>query len=214
MSDSDVDYKGVPCPTCGAKAGRWCKRPSGHSGPMVSFHAARRKAAEDAARESAPPVEGPATDQAEVAGQGESGALVARPVPGTLAWAMEAHASVAAERGGDALTFVRLGDFCESFGDDAVTAAGMLDIVLTSVPGDGGRVAMTGVPEHAAENYFARLIARGHRVVVVEPDGEARALTASVAEADERPRPTAPAALPAVVIPAAVFGVPVQLALF
>ena len=32
----------VACPTCGAKAGRWCKRPSGHSGPFVAFHAARR----------------------------------------------------------------------------------------------------------------------------------------------------------------------------
>ena len=35
----------VACPTCGAKAGRWCKRPSGHSGPFVAFHAARRKLA-------------------------------------------------------------------------------------------------------------------------------------------------------------------------
>lgn len=212
---SDVDYKSVPCPNCGAKAGRWCKRPSGHSGPFVGFHAARRKAAEAAAAESVPPVEEPAADQAQAAGQGESGALVARPAPGTRIWAMEAHARVAAERAGDdVLTFVRLGDFYETFGDDAVTAAGALDIVLISVPRHDGRVAMTGVPWHAAENYFARLLARGHRVVVVEPDGAARVLTAAVAEADERPRPAAPAALPAVVIPAAVFGVPVQLALF
>ncbi len=35
----------VACPTCGAKAGRWCKRPSGHSGPFVAFHAARRNLA-------------------------------------------------------------------------------------------------------------------------------------------------------------------------
>ncbi len=35
----------VACPTCGAKAGRWCKRPSGHSGPFVAFHAARRRLA-------------------------------------------------------------------------------------------------------------------------------------------------------------------------
>lgn len=217
---SDVDYKSVPCPACGAKAGRWCKRPSGHSGPMVDFHAARRRiakaqageAAEAAAAEGVPSVEEAAEDQAEVAGQGESVALVARPAPGTPAWALEAHTRVKAEQGGDVLTFVRLGDFYESFGADAVTAAGMLDIVLTSVPGSSGCVAMTGVPWHVAENYFARLIARGHRVVVVEPDGAARRLTAAVAE--ERPRPAAPAALPAVVIPAAVFGVPVQLALF
>lgn len=43
---SNSDPKAVDCPTCGAKAGNWCKRPSGHSGPMVAFHATRRKAAE------------------------------------------------------------------------------------------------------------------------------------------------------------------------
>ena len=36
----------VACPSCGATVGHWCKRPSGHSGPMVAFHAARRKAVE------------------------------------------------------------------------------------------------------------------------------------------------------------------------
>jgi len=35
-------YMAVGCPTCGATVGHWCKRPSGHSGPMVAFHAARR----------------------------------------------------------------------------------------------------------------------------------------------------------------------------
>lgn len=211
---SDVDYKSVPCPACGVKAGRWCKRPSGHSGPFVDFHAARRRiakaragaAAEAASRESAA-----AESASPAVGQGEIDAVVARPAPGALAWALEAHTRVKAEQGGEALTFVRLGDFYESFGADAVTAAAALDLVLTSIPRDGGRVAMAGVPWHAAENYFARLLALGHRVVVVEPDGAARALTAAVAEADERPRP---AALLAVVIPAAVFGVPVQLALF
>ena len=49
---SDVDPKSVSCPTCGAKEGRRCKRPSGHSGPFVAFHAARRKAAEEVARQT------------------------------------------------------------------------------------------------------------------------------------------------------------------
>jgi hypothetical protein len=31
----------VPCRACGAKVGQYCKRPSGHSGPMVAFHAVR-----------------------------------------------------------------------------------------------------------------------------------------------------------------------------
>ena len=48
MSEYKSPIMAVPCPSCGAKVGRWCKRPSGHSGPMVAFHAARRQAAEEA----------------------------------------------------------------------------------------------------------------------------------------------------------------------
>lgn len=218
MAMSDVDYKSVPCPACGARAGSWCRRPSGHSGPMVDFHAARRRIAEAQAgaaaeAESVLPVE-PVEPTAGEPTEGETAGVQPTAAPGTLAWALNAHAHVKAEQDGDVLTFVRLGDFYESFGQDAVTAAGALDIVLTSAPGGGGRVAMTGVPWHVAENYFARLLARGHRVAVVEPDGEARGLTAAVVEEAERPMPIAPVALPVVAIPAAVFGVPVQLALF
>jgi hypothetical protein len=36
----------VPCPACGAAAGTWCKRPSGHSGPFVGFHKPRQDAAD------------------------------------------------------------------------------------------------------------------------------------------------------------------------
>ena len=35
----------VPCPSCGARVGAYCKRPSGHAGPLVPFHAARDLAA-------------------------------------------------------------------------------------------------------------------------------------------------------------------------
>ncbi|MDT7858221.1 hypothetical protein RQM47_16350 [Rubrivirga sp. S365] len=37
----------VACPDCGARAGSYCRRPSGHSGPFVPFHAARDLAAKD-----------------------------------------------------------------------------------------------------------------------------------------------------------------------
>lgn len=47
MSQFKHPYMAVACPSCGAKVGGWCKRPSGHSGPMVAFHAARRKVAEE-----------------------------------------------------------------------------------------------------------------------------------------------------------------------
>lgn len=38
----------MPCPTCGARAGAWCKRPSGHSGPFVTPHAARVRSSQEA----------------------------------------------------------------------------------------------------------------------------------------------------------------------
>lgn len=50
MNPVTVDPRRVACPLCGALAGGWCKRPSGHAGPFVAFHAARRAAAAEAAR--------------------------------------------------------------------------------------------------------------------------------------------------------------------
>ncbi|MDP3461090.1 MAG: DNA mismatch repair protein MutS [Hyphomonas sp.] len=80
----------------------------------------------------------------------------------------------------DALLFFRMGDFYELFFDDAVTAAGILDITLTSRgEHDGAPIPMAGVPYHAAEGYLARLIKAGCRVAVCEQ-------TESPAEAKKR----------------------------
>ena len=69
----------------------------------------------------------------------------------------------------DAIVFFRLGDFYETFDDDAATVARELDLVLTSRPqGKNARVPMAGVPHHAAENYIARLIAKGYKVALCE----------------------------------------------
>ncbi len=70
----------------------------------------------------------------------------------------------------DAVLLYRMGDFYECFDEDAELVARELDIVLTSRPqGKGGeRVPMAGVPHHAAENYIARLIAKGYRVALCE----------------------------------------------
>lgn len=38
----------LPCPTCHAPAGAWCRRPSGHSGPFTDIHVAREQAVLDA----------------------------------------------------------------------------------------------------------------------------------------------------------------------
>jgi DNA mismatch repair protein MutS len=73
----------------------------------------------------------------------------------------------------DAILFFRLGDFYETFDQDAETAARELDIVLTSrnVAKDR-RIPMAGVPYHAAENYIARLIEKGYHVAICEQIGE------------------------------------------
>src|SRR5690606_36923745 len=72
----------------------------------------------------------------------------------------------------DAIVFFRLGDFYETFDDDAAVVARELDLVLTSRPqGKNQRVPMAGVPHHAAENYIARLIAKGYKGALCEQVG-------------------------------------------
>ncbi|WP_374685534.1 DNA mismatch repair protein MutS [Promineifilum sp.] len=69
----------------------------------------------------------------------------------------------------DAIVFFRLGDFYETFDDDAALVARELDLILTSRPqGRNGRIPMAGVPHHSAENYIARLIAKGYKVALCE----------------------------------------------
>ena len=73
----------------------------------------------------------------------------------------------------NAILFFRLGDFYETFDQDAEIAARELDIVLTSRPiGKGVRVPLAGIPHHAVENYLARLIERGFHVAICEQVGE------------------------------------------
>ena len=73
----------------------------------------------------------------------------------------------------DAIVFFRLGDFYETFDEDAEIAARELDLVLTSRPvAKGVRVPMAGVPYHAIEGYIARLIEKGYRVAMAEQVGE------------------------------------------
>ena len=69
----------------------------------------------------------------------------------------------------NAILLFRLGDFYETFDDDAKLAAKVLDIVLTSRSmGKGVRVPMAGIPAHSVESYLAKLIEAGHRVAICE----------------------------------------------
>lgn len=73
----------------------------------------------------------------------------------------------------DSILFFRLGDFYETFDEDAEITARELDIVLTSRPvGGGTRVPLAGIPYHAVENYLARLIEKGYHVAICEQVGD------------------------------------------
>ncbi len=68
-----------------------------------------------------------------------------------------------------AILLFRLGDFYETFDDDAKTVSRELDIVLTSREmGKGNKVPLAGIPYHALDNYLARLVNRGHKVAICE----------------------------------------------
>ncbi|MDP2954327.1 MAG: DNA mismatch repair protein MutS [Chloroflexota bacterium] len=69
----------------------------------------------------------------------------------------------------EAILFFRLGDFYETFDEDAQLASRELEITLTSRDmGKGLRVPMAGIPHHALDHYLARLIAKGHKVALCE----------------------------------------------
>jgi DNA mismatch repair protein MutS len=73
----------------------------------------------------------------------------------------------------DTILFFRLGDFYETFDEDAEITARELDIVLTSRPiGKGMRTPLAGIPYHAVDNYLARLIEKGYHVAICEQVGD------------------------------------------
>ena len=69
----------------------------------------------------------------------------------------------------DEILLFRMGDFYETFDDDARLISGELDIALTAREmGKGTPVPLAGIPYHALEGYLARLIKKGHRVAICE----------------------------------------------
>lgn len=69
----------------------------------------------------------------------------------------------------DALLLFRVGDFYETFGDDAVIASKVLGIVLTKRGnGPGTSVALAGFPYHSIETYLPKLVRSGYKVAVCD----------------------------------------------
>jgi DNA mismatch repair protein MutS len=88
---------------------------------------------------------------------------------------MDQYAAVKARYPGHLVLF-RVGDFFETFGDDAKLLSRELEIVLTAraADGSGQRVPMAGVPAHAVESYLARLVRKGYKVALCDQVEDAR----------------------------------------
>lgn len=69
----------------------------------------------------------------------------------------------------DALLLFRVGDFYETFGQDAVRAAKVLGIVLTKrANGKASHIELAGFPHHSLETYLPKLVRAGHRVAICD----------------------------------------------
>ena len=69
----------------------------------------------------------------------------------------------------DSILLFRMGDFYETFGDDAIVAAKDLDITLTARDKNSDNpIPLAGIPYHALDSYLGKLIKKGHRVAICE----------------------------------------------
>ncbi|WP_038267867.1 DNA mismatch repair protein MutS [Zhouia amylolytica] len=68
----------------------------------------------------------------------------------------------------DALLLFRVGDFYETFGDDAVRAAKILGIVLTHRNNGGDKTELAGFPHHSLNTYLPKLVKSGCRVAICD----------------------------------------------
>jgi DNA mismatch repair protein MutS len=81
---------------------------------------------------------------------------------------MKQYAQIKAKYPG-ALVLFRVGDFYETFNQDAVEAARVLDIVLTKrANGKASHVELAGFPHHALDTYLPKLVRAGHRVAICD----------------------------------------------
>ncbi len=68
----------------------------------------------------------------------------------------------------DAILLFRVGDFYETFSDDAIKTANTLGIVLTKRNNGGSDIPLAGFPYHSLDLYLPRLVKAGYRVAICE----------------------------------------------
>ena len=68
----------------------------------------------------------------------------------------------------DAILLFRVGDFYETFGEDAVKVSKVLGIILTKRNNGGVDIPLAGFPYHSLDLYLPRLVKGGFRVAICE----------------------------------------------
>ena len=68
----------------------------------------------------------------------------------------------------DALLLFRVGDFYETFGEDAIRAAKILNITLTARNNGGDKMELAGFPHHSLNTYLPKLVMAGCRVAICD----------------------------------------------
>jgi DNA mismatch repair protein MutS len=68
----------------------------------------------------------------------------------------------------DALLLFRVGDFYETFGEDAIKAANILGITLTARNNGGSKIELAGFPHHSLNTYLPKLVRAGYRVAICD----------------------------------------------
>jgi DNA mismatch repair protein MutS len=87
-------------------------------------------------------------------------------IPENLTPAMKQF-KIAKEQYPDAIIFFRMGDFYETFYDDAKITARELEITLTK-RGTKAKIPLAGIPYHALDTYLPRLVKKGYKVAICE----------------------------------------------
>ena len=68
----------------------------------------------------------------------------------------------------DALLLFRVGDFYETFGQDAIKTSQILGIVLTKRANGEGHIELAGFPHHSVDSYLPKLVRAGMRVAICD----------------------------------------------
>ncbi len=84
----------------------------------------------------------------------------------------------------DCIVLFRMGDFYETFYDDAKTASRVLDITLTSRGKGSKKAPLAGIPHHSINTYLKKILSKGYKAVIVEQIEDPRKVKGRIVKRD------------------------------